>query len=134
MIVIKTFFTAVAFVFIACGTANKVKEDKAIDMNEATNVEAASLEAKKMETEKMLEAGYQLGTIVASSAEGDCPFVIELATKTDTLLYDPINLDKSFSSFKQDNMKVWFTFQPLRMMNRCTKANPINLIDIKTRM
>jgi len=49
-------------------------------------------------------------------------------------VYDPINLDESFSAFKQDGMKVWFTFAGLRMMNRCEKANPINLIDIQTRM
>ena len=134
MIVIKTFFTAAAFVFIACGTANKVKEDKVSDMSESNKVEAASLEAKKMQVEKMMAAGFQAGTIVASDAEGDCPFTIRLEDKTGTLLYDPINLDKSFSSFKQDGMKVWFTFAGLRMMNRCEKANPINLIDIQSRM
>ena len=133
MIVIKTLFTAAAFAFIACGTANKMNEDKGSDMNKVNKVEAPSFEANKMEVEKMMAAGFQAGTIVASDAEGDCPFTIRLEDKTGTLMYDPINLDKSFSTFKQDGMKVWFTFAGLRMMNRCEKANPINLIDIQTR-
>lgn len=90
---------------------------------------AASKKAE-MET-KMLSNGYKKGTIVASRTEGDCPYVIQLEDDTGKPYFlDPINLDESY---KKDGEKIWFTFSGLRMMNRCEKANPINLNAIEKR-
>ena len=82
------------------------------------------------EDDKMLKEGYTKGTIVFSDKPDDCPYTIQLEGK-DNLMYDPINLDVKFQ--KHDE-KIWFTFNQLRRMNRCVKANPISLSDIKKRI
>ena len=82
------------------------------------------------EIQKMTEAGYLAGTIVMSKEEGDCPVMIRVDGDDSTYYLDPINLDKAM---EVENSKVWFKFRPLRMANRCTRANPISLEDIKKR-
>ncbi len=81
------------------------------------------------EAKEMIAKGFLMGTIKAYETEGNCPFVIEVAGETPYYL-DPIDLDESF---KQNDMKVWFTFFGLRMMNRCEKANPVKINEIKKR-
>jgi hypothetical protein len=34
---------------------------------------------------------------------------------------------------RNDGEKVYYKYRPLRRMNRCTEANPIELVDIKKR-
>ena len=81
-------------------------------------------------TEKMIAEGFTAGTMVLSDEPGDCPVTIKL-DGTDTLTYyDPIDLD---DAFKTEGMKVWFKFRGLRMANRCQKANPIAIEEIKKR-
>lgn len=77
----------------------------------------------------MMEEGYLKGTIVASTTEGDCPYVIEVEGK-EAYFLDPTNIE---STYQKDGMKIWFTYRGLRMMNRCQKANPIELVDIEKR-
>ena len=79
---------------------------------------------------KMIEDGFKMGTIVASKAEGDCPFTIQMEGEDKPYFLDPINLDESF---KKNGQKVWFTFNGLRMMNRCEKANPVSIVEMKKR-
>jgi len=81
----------------------------------------------KIATEKMMEAGFIKGTIVASTIEGDCPITIKVEGKNGTYYLDPIDLK---GDFQTDGEKVWFKFGPLRRMNRCDKANPISIIEI----
>jgi len=81
-----------------------------------------------VDSKKMMADGYTMGTIVASTAEGDCPFVISSEIDGNAVMYDPINLEETY---KQDGMKVWYKFNGLRMMNRCEKANPVNLSEIQ---
>ena len=45
-------------------------------------------------------------------------------------MLDPINLEESM---KKDGLKVWVTYQGLRMMNRCEKANPVSIVEIEMR-
>lgn len=92
----------------------------------------ALAETKKTEMHtKMTSNGFKMGTIVASKEEGDCPFVIQLEEEDkQPYFFDPINLDESF---KVNGQKIWFTFGPLRMMNRCEKANPVSIIEIQKR-
>lgn len=81
------------------------------------------------EIKEMTDQGYLMGTIQGYSTEGNCPFIIEVAAETPYYL-DPINLEESF---KKEGTQIWFTFAGLRMMNRCVKANPISILDIKKR-
>ncbi|MBL4662789.1 MAG: hypothetical protein JKY22_04370 [Flavobacteriaceae bacterium] len=91
----------------------------------------AMAESKKVEMHtKMTSNGYKMGTIIASKEEGDCPFVIQMEGEDQPYFLDPINLDESF---KKNGEKIWFTFGPLRMMNRCEKANPVSIIEIEKR-
>ncbi len=121
----KAIFAATTIILFSCCGTQKTSEQSSTmnqDIVEASN-------SKEVAT-KMMEAGMMRGTIVASEVENDCPFTIRIADKTGTLL-DPINLDPSFHV---SGMKVWFSFRPLRMMNRCDKANPVELSDIQTRI
>ena len=42
-------------------------------------------------------------------------------------------LEESYKAMRNDGEKVYYKYRPLRRMNRCTEANPIELIDIKKR-
>ena len=110
-------FTVV--LFIAC-SATKTKENT--DENSTT----ADVMTKN---DKMVMEGYTAGTIIYSEMADDCAYTISLEGK-DNLMYDPINLD---AIYQKHNEKIWFTFSPLRRMNRCVKANPISLMDVKKR-
>lgn len=79
-------------------------------------------------SKKMMADGFTLGTVVASTVEGDCPYVISSEIDGNKVLYDPINLD---DTYKKDGMKVWYKYNGLRMMNRCEKANPVSLSEIQ---
>lgn len=105
--------------FIAC-SATKTKENTD-DISTTT--------AAKAEYDKMIIEGYTAGTIIYSDLPDDCAYTIQLEGKD--IMYDPINLD---ASYQKHNEKIWFTFSPLRRMNRCIKANPISLVDIKKRL
>jgi hypothetical protein len=95
----------------------------------ATNDAMAETKKTEMHT-KMTANGFKMGTIVASKVEGDCPYVIEMEGDNKPYYLDPINLDESF---KKNGEKIWFTFGPLRMMNRCEKANPVSIIEMEKR-
>lgn len=82
----------------------------------------------KQQYEQFLKEGYVKGIIVYSSLESDCKYTIQVVAEGN--FFDPINLD---DSFKIDGAKVWFKYFPLRMMNRCDKANPISIDHIEIR-
>lgn len=86
---------------------------------EATNESDTVTEAK------MLEAGFKKATVVASTLKGDCPYTLKVDGENN--LFDPINLEETY---KISGMQVWFTYHPLRMMNRCEKANPIEIVEM----
>ena len=116
---IKTLFAFFILATIVSCSSTKTKDGS----NENTTTEAATKDAK------MLSEGYTKGTIVFSEKADDCAYTIQLEGK-DNLMYDPINLDVKF---QKHGAKIWFTFDPLRRMNRCIKANPIHIADIKDR-
>ncbi|MFT7071938.1 hypothetical protein [Patiriisocius sp. Uisw_017] len=115
MIVRSILFTLLVFT-TACCSSKKSSANATQKPNEAIMTDA-----------KMMEAGFKSGTIVASKIEGDCQFTIEM-TGEKLYFLDPINLEEQY---KKDGMEVWFTFTGLRMMNRCEKANPINVNEIQ---
>ena len=105
-------------VFSCCG--NKTTKEAMADTKDAS-----------MNT-KMMENGFKMGTIVASKAEGECPFMIQMESEGEEkpVFLDPINLDESY---KTNGQKIWFTFNGLRMMNRCIKANPVSIVEMQKR-
>jgi len=106
----------------ACCTSKKTATAATSDTSDKQEV--------MMSDAKMIEAGFKQGTIEASTVEGDCPFVIKMDGEQSYFL-DPINLEETY---KKDGMKLWFTFRPLRMANRCKKANPVEIEDMQLRV
>ena len=96
-------------------------------MKSKASSSAAAAKETVLEKTKMLNEGYIKGTIVYSDKPDDCAYTIQLEGK-DKVMYDPMNLE---IDFQKHGEQVWFTFSPLRRMNRCIKANPIRLTDIK---
>lgn len=79
----------------------------------------------------MIKDGFVVGTI-KSNKGSSCPYII-IDEKRD-LKYDPINLDdEKFKAFRVEEQKIYFKFTPLRRMNRCSEATPIQLIEIEMR-
>ncbi len=113
-----SFITAFAFFISCCGT-----KERSVQSN--TNEEITVMAHEK----KMIEDGFMKGTIVYSEKENDCPYTIRVEADEPYFL-DPINLDRAY---KSDGAKVWFTFTPLRRMNRCEKANPVNITEMEKR-
>lgn len=104
--------------FMSCSTTKNTED--AMDKTQNTS----------LETEKMIEKGFLAGIIVSSKKEGECPFTIKVKGDEGAYHLDPINLDESF---KKDGQKIWFTYNGLRMMNRCDYANPISIKEIQKR-
>ena len=115
----KITFLVIAFSsFTSCCSTKK---------NSVVSENNSNVETQNM-TKKMIQEGYSKGTVLYSDKESDCEYVLVL--EDGSTMFDPINLD---NAFKKDGMKVWFTFFPLRRMNRCDKASPVNLNDIQKR-
>jgi len=104
--------------FMSCSTTKNTKENMDKTQNTA------------METKKMIENGFLAGTISQSTMAGDCPFTIKVESEDGSYFLDPINLDETY---KIDGEKIWFTYNGLRMMNRCDKASPISIKEIQKR-
>ncbi|KAA3623036.1 MAG: hypothetical protein DWP94_06905 [Flavobacterium sp.] len=118
MTLFKTCLAIATILVISCNSASKSAAEGA-----SKDTEAAAMEAKKM-----MEAGFKKAVIVGSKAEGDCPYVLKMEDNNNML--DPINLEEGM---KKDGLKVWVTYQGLRMMNRCVKANPVSIVEIEKR-
>jgi hypothetical protein len=111
--------TLTLFGFIMCSsTKNTIASE-----NNATSQTAA----RKAQEKDM--SSFTKGTIVAhKEPNSTCSFYVVIESNDEKL--DPINLKKEF---KTDQAKVWFTFNRLRMANRCNNIKPISLTDIKKR-
>ncbi len=99
--------------------------------NDITTSEESKIESNMNSKKLMLEEGYSDGIIIASRTEGDCPFVIDINDENYSYFLDPVNLAEDF---KTDGQKIWFKFTASRMPNRCEKANPVWIVDIKKRV
>ncbi len=79
---------------------------------------------------EMISKGFTFGTILQSTKQGDCPFTIRMGeNKKDYYYFDPINLKEAY---KKNGMEVFFIYRALRMMNRCAKANPIEVEEMES--
>jgi len=77
---------------------------------------------------KMSEEGFKKATVIYSEIEGDCPYTISV--EGESTLFDPINLGENF---KKSQAAIWVKYRPLRIPNRCDKANPIEITEISSR-
>lgn len=121
MKILKISFILVILMATSCCTSGKTTKNE-------TKTGSSELMSN---SKKMIADGFTLGTIVASTKEGDCPYVISSEIDGNKVMYDPINLDEMY---KKDGMKVWYKYNGLRMMNRCEKANPVSLEDMQPQM
>ena len=110
-------------IFSCCGTKNTTKE----------TVNETKTSAQSMDSKKMIADNYWEGTIVLSKKEGDCPVMIKIDNKEGSYFLDPINISEKYGSYVSDGKKVWVKYAGLRMMNRCDKASPVNIIDLKSK-
>tara|TARA_R110000772_G_scaffold115324_1_gene220148 strand:+ start:248 stop:619 length:372 start_codon:yes stop_codon:yes gene_type:complete len=118
----KTLFAFFILASVVACSSTKTKEGSSEASTTTTTTTTTN-------DDKMVNEGFIKGTIVFSDKPDDCAYTIQLEGK-DGLMYDPMNLDVKYQ--KHDE-KIWFTFSGLRRMNRCVKANPINITDIKKR-
>lgn len=77
---------------------------------------------------KMSEEGFKKATVIHSNIEGDCLYTISV--EGESTLFDPINLEENY---KRSQEKIWVKYHPLRMPNRCEKANPVEITGIASR-
>lgn len=108
---IKFTLISCLFLTIAC---NGTKETMATKANETMEQEKA-----------MMEQGFTKGTMVHSKEEGDCEYTIKLE---DGRYFESTDLKETFM---KDGVTVWFTYRPLRRMNKCEKANPVAINEMK---
>jgi len=119
MTTVKPIFLLLFCIALSC---NSTKNNNNVDT--PTNSKEDTM---KME-QKMMAEGYKKGAIVFSEEESDCPYTIKI--EDGDYLLDPLEMD---NTYKEDGLKVWVTYRGLRMKNRCDKANPIEINDIKKR-
>ncbi len=118
---LKTSFLLVSVFFLAQCDATKNTSDTTKEENQMT-VNATA--------KKMMEEGFKAGTIVYSEVENDCPYTIQIENEDPSYFLDPVNLEEAY---KKDGMKIWVQYAGMRMMNRCEKANPVNVVAIQKR-
>ncbi|MBK5212637.1 MAG: hypothetical protein JJE55_03115 [Flavobacteriaceae bacterium] len=124
---LKTTLLIFSAFILSCGTTKKQTETTST--SETTTIVETIENNEIMNPQKMIAAGYLLGTIVYSDKEGDCPYTIQMpGDKMEFYYLDPINLEEKY---KKDGQKVWIKFGGLERMNRCDKATPAQVIDMK---
>lgn len=130
---LKIGFTIFSTLILSCGTTEKqtktTSTSETTTSTETSSTSETTTNSEIMDPQKMMAAGYLLGTIVYSDKEGDCPYTIQMpGDKMEFYYLDPINLEEKY---KKDGQKVWIKFNGLRRMNRCDKATPAEITDIK---
>lgn len=122
--ILKNVFIYCSALLLSCGTPKN--QPVPVETNSASEIAV-----KKEAAAKMMAAGYLPGRIIYSDLADDCEFTIQLKQgEKDFYFVDPVNLDENF---RRDNQTVWVKFQGLRRMNRCEKAAPVQIVEIKNR-
>ena len=124
MTLLKSSLAILVLTIISCCTSSKSAGE------ESSN--SLSKEELSITAAKMMDSGYQRATVVVSTVEGDCPVTLQMDGDT-TAFLDPINIYDIDAAFRVHGTKVWVTYNGLRMMNRCVKANPISIVDMQKR-
>ncbi len=93
--------------------------------NGAKDTASIKTDANVEQEKEMITQGFTKGTIVYSQEVGDCPYTIKLE---DGRFFESTDLKEEYM---KDGMTVWFTYGGLRRMNKCNKANPIAIYEMK---
>lgn len=118
---LKTILVFFSAIILSCGSTKKQTQN--------TSAEGTTSTEETVDPQQLMAEGYMLGTIVYSHKEGDCPYTIQMpGDKMEFYYLDPLNLEEKY---KVDGQKVWVKFNGLRSMNRCDKATPAEIVDIK---
>ena len=118
MIVKHTYITLFILLGVCC-SSKKTSADIAAK-NQISSVKKAELISK----------GFTPGVIQESTQKEDCIFTILVSEQNKQPYFlDPINLDEAY---KKNGLAVFFKYRPLRMMNRCQKANPVEIQEMQT--
>lgn len=121
----KIFTVSLLLFFTSCNTSKEATQE--------TNDNAMSNESSnhKIMDSQMVKDGFHLGEIKYLK-DSECNYII--IDQTTKAKFDPINISEElYKSVRNDGEKVYYKYRPLRRMNRCPEANPIELIDIKKR-
>ena len=79
---------------------------------------------------ELISKGFTPGVIQESTQKEDCIFTIQVSElNKQPYFIDPINLDETF---KKNGLAVFFKYRALRMMNRCQRANPVEIQEMQT--
>ena len=79
-------------------------------------------------TESLIKKGFKKAIIIKNKSKSSCALLVSLLDSKELL--DPVGIDQN--NFKNEE-KIWFKFSSLRMKNRCEKARPVSVIEIKKR-
>ena len=116
------------FALMTMTTACDSTKSAAADVTEPEN---ASAEKATEMNEKLIAEGYKLG-IIKHLPKSKCDYIV--IDESTNARFDPINFnEEKFVDYKSDTLKIYYKARYLRMKNRCTEAQPIQLIDIKSR-
>lgn len=115
-ICIRLLTLLVLMFFTSCDSSRKVINDE---------------DASKEKDETYVSKGFSMGTI-KYIANSKCNWII-IEEKTKVKL-DPINIgDTNFKTFLINDSDIYFKYRPLRRMNRCNDALPVEVVDIQNR-
>jgi len=79
---------------------------------------------------ELISKGFTPGVIQKSTQKEDCIFTIQVSEQNKQPYFlDPINLDETY---KKNGLAVFFKYRALRMMNRCQRANPVEIQEMQT--
>lgn len=91
---------------------------------------AAKSQISSVKKAELISKGFTPGVIQESPQKEDCIFTILVNEQNkQPYLLDPINLDETY---KKNELVVFFKYRPLRMMNRCQRANPVEIQEMHT--
>ena len=109
-------FTLFSFLFVfllSCNSSKKVTDNN----NDTTDI-----------SQYFIDNGYQKAIITNSKNNSGCALIIKLENSKELL--DPLEINPDNYP---NELKIWFKFSASRMMNRCERARPVKVIDIKKR-
>ena len=91
---------------------------------------AAKSQISSLKKAELIYTGFTPGVIQESTQKEDCIFTILVSEQNrQPYFLDPINLDEAY---KKNGLDVFFKYRALRMMNRCQRANPIEIQEMQT--
>jgi len=126
MKILLSFLTAL--VFLSCSSTKNEMEN---DQKTKSPLGVAKNSIDRVLEERMVKDGYTLGTVLFLK-NFDCEYIIK--EENAAAKFDAINFESAqYSDFKQDSLKIYFKYKPLRMMNRCKDALPVKLLSIRKR-